>query len=66
MANPAGFPAKAANKAVVVVPILAPTVTGNTERKLSSPDPAIGTNSEVVIELDWTAIVSKVPNKMDK
>lgn len=62
MARPATLPVSAANKAVAVVPILAPMVTGSTDSIVKRPAPAIGTRSEVVMELDCTAMVRIVPN----
>ena len=64
MARPATLPVKAARRAVAVVPILAPIVTGRMDSKVKTPAPAIGTSNEVVIELDWTAIVKRVPKKI--
>ena len=52
MESPATLPVKEARSAVVVVPILAPIVTGSIEPKERSPAPAIGTKRLVVIELD--------------
>ena len=52
MARPALLPVRAAKRAVVVVPILAPNVTGRIEARVRSPEPAIGTRRDVVIELD--------------
>ena len=64
IASPAPLPVSAAKRAVVVVPILAPKVTGKIEARVRSPEPAIGTSSDVVIELDWTQNVRTPPNKM--
>ena len=50
--RPAIFPVRAASNAVAVVPMFAPIVIGYIACRLSSPDPAIGIKSEVVIELD--------------
>ena len=54
-------PVKVANKAVTVVPILAPSVNGNICLKESTPAPASGTINDVVIDELWTIIVSMIP-----
>ena len=60
----ASVAANAASKAVTVVPTLAPSVTGNASLSLSTPAPASGTKSDVVIELDWTITVATTPTTM--
>ena len=56
--------ASAARSAVTVVPMLAPIVIGNACPSVSSPAPASGTSSDVVIELDCTSAVTKIPTTM--
>ena len=50
--RPAALPVRAASIAVAVVPIFAPIVTGNIAGRLKTPAPAMGTKSDVVMELD--------------
>ena len=54
----------AANIAVMVVPILAPSVNGYTCLSVRTPAPARGTIVEVVIDELWTIIVKSIPNTM--
>ena len=56
--------ARAASSAVTVVPTLAPMVTGNACSSRSSPAPASGTSSDVVMELDCTRTVTIAPTSM--
>ena len=53
--------AVAASSAVIVVPILAPRVNGKTCLSVMIPAPAIGTKRLVVVEEDYTIIVTRVP-----
>jgi len=50
--RPALFPARAAMSAVMVVPILAPIVSGKACSSVMIPAPSSGTRRDVVIELD--------------
>ena len=56
--------ARAAKKAVTVVPTLAPNVYGKICRKVRIPAPASGITSEVVIDEDCTSAVSISPKSM--
>ena len=54
-----------AKKAVIVVPILAPTMNGITFLSVTFWVATKGTINEVVIELDWTIEVTKAPHAKD-
>ena len=59
------FPvANEARIAVVVVPMLAPIVSGNTASTVRMPAATSGISKEVVIELDWTKMVKISPAKI--
>lgn len=55
----------AANSAVMVVPILAPIINGNTDESETFLVATSGTESEVVIELDCKAPVNSNPHEKD-
>lgn len=55
----------AANKAVMVVPRLAPRINGSTRRTDKLPVATSGTVSDVVTELDWIAAVITIPHPND-
>ena len=56
---------KAANRAVNVVPIFAPTIKGYTSLNLIFPVATKGTTIEVVTELDCMVAVSAAPHPKD-
>lgn len=58
--------AAAAIRLVLVVPMFAPKVMGNILLTDSTPMPTNGVSAEVVIELDWTAIVTSTPTIIAK
>lgn len=64
MVMPAIFPVNAASMAVTVVPRFAPIVIGSTASTVVMPDATIGTNIDVVMELDWTIAVNIRPAKI--
>ncbi len=55
---------KLARTAVIVVPILAPSVMGNAFCMDSMPEPTIGTSIDVVILELWTEKVIRIPIKI--
>ena len=64
MVMPAILPVNAANMAVIVVPRFAPIIIGKTVSTVMIPDATLGTNIEVVTELDWTIAVKIRPINM--
>jgi len=56
--------ASAANRAVTVVPMFAPSVIGNATSRLRMPAPISGTSSDVVTLLDCTETVIRMPTPM--
>ena len=55
----------AASKAVMVVPMLAPIIKGNTEESETFLVATSGTESDVVMELDCKAPVNSNPHEKD-
>jgi hypothetical protein len=55
----------AASSAVMVVPIFAPMIKGNTEESVTFLVATSGTDKEVVMELDCRAPVSNNPHEKD-
>ena len=58
--------ARAARILVMVVPMFAPNVNGNTLSIETIPSPTKGVSAEVKIELDWTSMVIHAPTKIAK
>jgi len=63
--NAASFLKSAANNAVIVVPKLAPKINGKPSSDFTFPTATIGTNNEVVTELDCIVAVIRVPQQND-
>ena len=51
---------------VSVVPMFAPSVSGNISSRLIRPTAQSGVSVDVVIELDWTRIVITSPMPMER